>query len=95
VLIRATLAGCLIEYHSSHWFGLLKKLTGSWSLAVILAFLTLLDLRQCLFHCTVWFVFEFWISNQPLIEGFFGPEEADDPSTTAREENCGRGLGSD
>jgi len=40
------------------------------------------------------FVFQFRISNQPLIEGFFRPEEVNDPSTAAGEEDGGRGIGS-
>ncbi len=56
--------------------------------------LALLDFLQCLFNRTMRFVFEFRISNQPLIEGFFRPEEVDNPSTTAREKDGGRGLGS-
>jgi hypothetical protein len=52
-----------------------------------LVFLTLLDLLKRLFDSTVRFVFKFRISNQPLIEGFFRPEEVDDPSTTARKED--------
>jgi hypothetical protein len=61
--------------------------------ALNLRFLPLLDLRQCLFNCAVRFVFQFRISNQPLIEGFFRPEEVNDPSTTTREENSRCGLG--
>jgi hypothetical protein len=49
--------------------------------------LPLLNFRQCLFDGAVRFVFQFRISNQPLIEGFFRPEEVNDPSTAAREEN--------
>jgi hypothetical protein len=40
-----------------------------------------------MFDRTVRFVLEFWIANQPLIQRFFRPEEVDDPSTTAREED--------
>ena len=52
-----------------------------------LRLLPLLDLRQCLFDGAMRFVFEFRVSNQPLIECFFRPEEVDDPSTTAQKEN--------
>ena len=53
----------------------------------VLCLLSLLNLGQRLLDGAVRFVFQFRISNQPLIEGFFRPEEVDDPSTTAREEN--------
>jgi len=52
-----------------------------------LRFLPPPNLCQCLLDSAVRFVLEFRISNQPLIEGFFRPEEVDDPSTTAREED--------
>jgi len=55
--------------------------------------LSLLDFRQRLFDGAVRFVLEFWITNQPLIQCFFRPEEVDNPSTTAREKDGGRGLG--
>ena len=61
----------------------------------MLCLLSLLDFRQRLFDGAVRFVLEFWITNQPLIQCFFRPEEVDDPSTTAREEDGGRGLGGD
>jgi hypothetical protein len=37
----------------------------------------------------VWFVLEFRITNEPLIQCFFRPEEVDDPSTTTQEEDSG------
>lgn len=52
-----------------------------------LSLLPLLNFLQCLLDCAARFVFEFRIANQPLIEGFFRPEEVNDPSTTAQEED--------
>ena len=40
----------------------------------------------------MWLVLKLWISGKPFIKCFFRPEEVDDPSTTAREENRRRGL---
>ena len=61
----------------------------------VLCLLSLLNLGQRLLDGAVWFVFQFRISNQPLIEGFFRPEEVNDSSTAAGEEDGGRGVGSD
>jgi hypothetical protein len=38
------------------------------------------------------FVFEFRVANEPLIKGFFRPEEVNDPSTTAQEEDGRSGF---
>ena len=52
-----------------------------------LSFTPFLDLLQRLLDCSVRFVLKFGVANQPLIEGLFRPEEVDDPSTTAQEED--------
>ena len=51
-----------------------------------------LNFLQRLLDCATRFVFEFGIANQPLIEGFFRPEEVDDPSTTTQEEDSRRWI---
>ena len=61
----------------------------------MLCLLSLLNLGQRLLDGAVRFVFQFWITNQPLIQCFFRPEEVDDPSTAAREKDGGRGIGND
>lgn len=53
----------------------------------MLSLLPLLNFLQCLFDCAARFIFEFGIASKPLIEGFFRPEEVNDPSTTAQEED--------
>lgn len=56
-----------------------------------LSLLPLLNFLQCLLDCAARFVFEFGIASKPLIVGFFRPEEVNDPSTTAKEEDVEAG----
>ena len=64
-----------------------KKKQFSPSSNLELSLLPLLNFLQRLLDCAARFVFEFGIASEPLIECFFRPEEVNDPSTTAQEED--------